>query len=95
MNENLSLQLLQRFIGRWVTVDTPVGAFAGILRRAERSAHMGVGNLLLDSGGSWLLVKAWIAIKTSTADIAVGNGRSVSSKKRIGEYGEASAQVPS
>lgn len=66
MNENLSLQMLQRFTSQLVTVDTPVGSFAGVLRRAESSQHGGIGCLFLETRWGWMLVKAWTTIKRRT-----------------------------
>ena len=63
MNENLSLQMLQRFMGQPVTVDTSVGSVVGILRKADSSQHRGVGNLLLEGPGGWLLIKEGVSVK--------------------------------
>ncbi len=63
MNENLSLQMLQRFIGQPVRVDTPLGPVVGVFRGAERSRHRGAGNLLLAGPDGLMLVRLWTAIK--------------------------------
>jgi hypothetical protein len=64
MNEGLRNSLVAALLNRQVTVDTPVGLSQGILRKADCSQHGGVGNLLLETQGGWLLIKAWITIKT-------------------------------
>jgi hypothetical protein len=58
--------MLQRFDNQLVMVDTPLRMYSSILRKADHSQHRGVGNLLLEGPNGWLLMKAWITIKTST-----------------------------
>jgi len=62
-----SVNLLVRFMNQPVQTDTSIGIVSGVLRRADRSAHDGIGSLLLEAKESWLLVKAWTAIRKSSA----------------------------
>ncbi|MEM1589563.1 MAG: hypothetical protein QXZ68_06575 [Candidatus Bathyarchaeia archaeon] len=58
--------LLNLFINVPVVVDTPVGPVTGVLLRADRSEHGGVGCLLLETRNgrnSWTLIKEWICVK--------------------------------
>ena len=63
MND-FSLSFLSHFFGQPVTVDTPLGAFAGFLRKADGPQHSGIGNLLLETWESHLLlIKTWFSVK--------------------------------
>jgi hypothetical protein len=63
MKEPLSVQMLSHFIDLEVTVSTSIGPVKGTLRKADSSQHQGIGNLLIETVGSWLLIKAWVNIK--------------------------------
>jgi uncharacterized membrane protein YeaQ/YmgE (transglycosylase-associated protein family) len=58
--------MLERFMNLPVIVETPAGPVVGVLVRADTSGHGGIGSLLIHAFiGSWVLVKAWTAIKTA------------------------------
>ncbi|MEM2704075.1 MAG: hypothetical protein QXR45_13045 [Candidatus Bathyarchaeia archaeon] len=57
--------LVKPFLGNFVAVDTPVGEVYGFLSGYNESFHHGLGSLVLtclESG--WLIVRAWLAIKS-------------------------------
>lgn len=61
---SFSLTLLAHFMNQPIQVDTPLGMYSGTLRRVERSAHNGIGCLLLEAkSGSWLLIRSWLSVK--------------------------------
>ena len=64
--ESFSLSLLAWFMHQPVQVDTPIGVFTGVLRKAAASFHMGIGCLLLETRESWMLIKSWDSIKRRT-----------------------------
>lgn len=62
--DSQSLSLLVVFFNQSVVVDTPVGPVTGVLLRADKSTHGGVGCLLLETPrNGWVLVKEWICVK--------------------------------
>jgi len=58
--------MLESFMNQPVIVETPIGPIIGVLVRADRSEHGGIGSLLIHAFvGSWVLIKSWSAVKTA------------------------------
>jgi len=57
------MDMLKLFMDQPVTVDTPIGSVAGVLKHADKSKHGGIGCLLLSNRHSWIMVKNWFSIK--------------------------------